>query len=145
MEEYGRRVVAKVGEIREELLRLALTDKEVVKEVDEIKKNGGCVACHSENAENNIDNNKTSVSISNEKQNNNEQQLTTVNQVSQPNEETNENNVTASNQNNEQLENNNNSSNQVITNITNQDNTNIDKDTLISQLKAEITELKKKS
>src|SRR2546421_10925523 len=66
MEEYGRRAVAKSRETRYELLRLALADEETVKEVDEIRKNGGCMGCHQEQNKNNPDK-KPLVSTSNQK------------------------------------------------------------------------------
>jgi hypothetical protein len=113
MEEFFRKAVEKYKEILKEIRRVALADKETVKKVDEMRKNGDCVACHSENNTNK----QQPVSTSNKEQNN-------------------KSIVVVKKQNNKQLENNN-SPGQI------KDNINVDKATLIAQLKREITELKK--
>jgi hypothetical protein len=145
MEEFFRRAVEKYKEILEEVRRAALADEETVKKVDEVRKNGCCVGCHSENVESrsNIDNkrsnNKVSLpeksisTVSDEEQKNKEQQLVIISQVNQPKEkEENNDNVVAKAKCDKPLENNDDFSNQ-----------NVDKDALIIQLKKEIAELKK--
>jgi hypothetical protein len=132
MEEYGRRIVAKVKEMRDEFLQLALADEKVVKEVDKIIKNGGCIACHSEQENKNITDNRD----------NDNQQLTFNGKEDKVNKVI-ENDISSSDpkSSDRQSENSSNlSSNQEP--IT-QGETEIDKDALIIKLKAEIAELKK--
>jgi len=120
--------------VLEVVRRVALTDEEAVRKVDEIRKNEGCIGCHQEQNKNNPDN-KPLVSTSNQKTSELKKQPDDKLKKSS-NEQIIHKKTKNNNQDTDEQPTDDNLSTQKVNRPT-------DKTTLIVQLKAEIAQLKK--